>query len=440
MQLVSLEPDTVDGPKQVRQGQNIDPKLITVWGIYKNGDRKVVNIARGDITFNNHTPGPQTVKVRVKSREVSFQTEVMALRSLTIASPPRTVLFKQGNEPDPAWPGLEVRGEWDQMGSDKIDLKSCVITGFMKDQSGKQTIRVSFEGIAATFDVNVVSMTAIQIAQPPAKVDYAQGDPLNLTGLRVLGIWEGFPSEELSVTASDITGFNTNNVGVQRITVTKFNKSASFDIEVMSLTSILIEKPPTKTTYIAGEPLDLTGIMVTGNYTGANPLKKKSELIPADKLTIDGYDPNRIGNNQAVRVTVRGQTANFFVNVEAAPAQNTQSGSQQGDRGRSGRTTPAQQPQTIISVTVSPSGQSVAVGSPLDLTATVTGTNNTAVTWKVSSTSDGKGRVGNGTSINNNGKLTISANETAAILYVIATSVADNTKSGYVAVTVIKKN
>ena len=95
----------------------------------------------------------------------------------------------------------------------------------------------------------------------------------------------------------------------------------------------------------------------------------------------------------------------------------------------------------VTGVTISPANPTVAVGSPLDLSATVAGTaSNKSVTWKVSSNAAGTGAVGNGTSINNNGKLSISANETAAILYVTATSVADPTKSATIAVTVIKKN
>jgi hypothetical protein len=316
MILVNLETGTVDGPKQVRQGQAIDPKLITVFGIYKDGNKRVVPLNSGNITFNSHTPGPQTVKIRVSGQEVSFETEVMALRTLTVASPPRTVLFKMGQEPDATWPGLEVRGEWDQMGSDKIDLAVCEITGYMKDQAGKQTIRVSFEGVTATFDVDVRSMTSIQIAQPPTKLDYVQGDPLVLAGLRVMGVWEGFPAEELSVAMSDITGYNINNVGIQHVTVTKNGRSANFDVEVMALTSIEVDKPPTKTDYKFGEALDLTGIMVYGNYTGADPNKKRRELIPEDRLTVSGYDPNRIGKQQRVTVTIRGQNANFFVNID----------------------------------------------------------------------------------------------------------------------------
>jgi hypothetical protein len=114
-----------------------------------DGSQKVVSVSSGDINFNKNTPGPQLVEVRVgilTSQEVSFRTEVMALRSLIIASQPRATLFKIGQEPDPTWPGLEVRGEWDQMGSHKIELTSCEITGYMKDQPEKQSVKVTHEG------------------------------------------------------------------------------------------------------------------------------------------------------------------------------------------------------------------------------------------------------------------------------------------------------
>jgi hypothetical protein len=33
-------------------------------------------------------------------------------------------------------------------------------------------------------------------------------------------------------------------------------------------------------------------------------------------VTVSGYEPNRIGRQQRVTVTVKGQNANFFVNIE----------------------------------------------------------------------------------------------------------------------------
>ncbi|MCL2043892.1 MAG: hypothetical protein FWG89_07130 [Treponema sp.] len=319
MQLDYLEEGTATGPAQVRQGMDINPREITVWGIYKNGKRQVVSISPSNITFNKHSPGPQEVKIRVgvlTTQETSFMTEVMALQQLTVATQPRVAIFKQGQTPDPAWPGIEIRGTWDSMGSQRVDLSSCVVTGFLPNQSGRQTIRVTFEGLQTTFDIDVRAMASMEITQPPVKLDYAQGDTLDLTGLRVVGIWEGFPSEELTVTMNDITGFNSNNVGIQRVVITRNDRTAFFDTEVMALTSIVVRQEPNKVNYRIGEPLDLSGIIVEGRLTGADPTKIREIIIPIDQLTVDGYDPNRPGR-VGVTLRVRGQIANIFVNVVA---------------------------------------------------------------------------------------------------------------------------
>jgi len=312
MRLDYLEADTVDGPKQVRQGQDINPRDITVWGIYKDGSRKVVAIGNGSINFNKSTPGPQTVKVRVgvlTSQEVSFQTNVMALRSISVASQPKTTLFKAGQIPDSSWPGLEIRGEWDQMGSDKIDLKYCEITGYMKDQAGKQTLTVVYEGLQTTFNVDVRSMTSLQVAQPPTKLEYLQGDNLDLAGLKVVGVWEGFPAEDIAVTINDITGYSPNNVGIQHVTITKNGKIATFDVNVLGLTGLNITVFPTKRVYQFGEELDLSGIEVEGNYTGGLMTVSRKEPIPFEKISYTNYNPKLI-STQVVTIRVEGSAAN----------------------------------------------------------------------------------------------------------------------------------
>jgi len=310
MTLVDLDWDAVQGPKQVRQGQNISPSEVIIYGFYKDGTRKLVGISASDITFNSHTPGVQTVTVRVgvfNRQAVTFQTEVMALRSLTVAQPPRVTIFKQGQEPDPNWPGLEIRGEWDQMASAAINIRNCELTGYMKDQPGRQTIRVTYEGLAATFNVDVRRMT-LSIAQQPTKLEYLQGEDLSLTGLRVNASWEGLPSEELQISAGDVTGYNPNTVGNQNLTITKSGETVRFTVNVLGLTSFEITKYP-KLLYNVGEEFDLEGIEVRGNYTGSSTTQSRSAPISPDRLVVTNYNPNTPGT-QVVRITVAGAANN----------------------------------------------------------------------------------------------------------------------------------
>jgi hypothetical protein len=326
MTLVSVDPN-VRGPERVRQGYNIDPGLIVVNGLYKDGLMRAIPVSQGNIIFDNRTPGPQTVNVRVgfiNNQVVSFETEVMALTSLTISSQPRTTIFKLGEMPDPRWPGLEVRGEWDRMGSDRIDLARCEITGFIPNQNGKQVIQVSYEGLTTTFDIDIREMTAIKILQNPTKVVYLQDEPLDITGLELVGVWDGFPEERLNVTREDITGYNATFIGNQHITVTKNGRSATFDIDLLGLTSLQVDRPPNKETYLYGEPLDLTGMQVMANYTGRTTTERRSVVLPVEQLEATGFSPNLINERQRVTITKKGTPAGgpsgtIFVTVLLPP-------------------------------------------------------------------------------------------------------------------------
>ncbi|MDR0313847.1 MAG: bacterial Ig-like domain-containing protein, partial [Treponema sp.] len=230
MTLVAI--DTIEGPRQVRQGDDITPRDIVVYGLYKNGDRKVIsNITASNITFDKNAVGPQTVRVRSGSQAGSFQTEVMALVSLTITSQLTNTSIRQGQEMN-SWPGLAVQGEWDQMGTQNIPIPSLEITGYNGDRVGSQVITISYLGKTASFNVDVKALRSIQITQPPAKVDYFQGESLNLAGLQVTGQWDGLPDELIPLTRITTSGLPANVGQQQRVTVTVSGQTANFFVNV----------------------------------------------------------------------------------------------------------------------------------------------------------------------------------------------------------------
>ena len=91
------------------------------------------------------------------------------------------------------------------------------------------------------------------------------------------------------------------------------------------------------------------------------------------------------------------------------------------------------EPQSVVSVTVSPSTATVTKGQSLELSKTVetTGFANQAVIWSIDATAKA-----DGVTINQSGKLTIPANATVTRVTVTATSVYDNTKTGTATITV----
>ena len=137
-----------------------------------------------------------------------------------------------------------------------------------------------------------------------------------------------------------------------------------------------------------------------------------------------------VEGNESEKTTIENGFLTVAANETAATL--TVTATAVGDKTKSGTATvTVTQPATITNVTVTPDTAIVEAGGTQQFTAKVEGTGNfrEEVTWSVSGSNAG-------TTISENGLLTVADNETATTLTVTATAVGDNTKSGTATVTV----
>jgi hypothetical protein len=132
------------------------------------------------------------------------------------------------------------------------------------------------------------------------------------------------------------------------------------------LVSIAITSEPTTTAYVLGQPLDLTGLVVTGNYSDGST---KTEEVTAANVT--GFDSDTAGT-KTLTVTVKGKAAQFTVTVADADLQSLMVSS--------GTLSPAFDPgTTAYTVSVANSVTSITVtGTKNHTGATVSANNGTA--------------------------------------------------------------
>lgn len=117
-----------------------------------------------------------------------------------------------------------------------------------------------------------VTVTSISVTAP-TKVSYQLNSVFDPTGGTVTYNFSSYPSYTVSLTADMCTNFNTSSTGSKTITVsyaTFYSTfTTSFNITVTSLSTldgIVVNTAPNKTTYIAGETFDKTGMIVYGLY------------------------------------------------------------------------------------------------------------------------------------------------------------------------------
>ena len=191
----------------------------------------------------------------------------------------------------------------------------CVITPQVLDTPGTQTITIAYGGQTVTYDVTVAAIT-LSITTQPTKTDYIQGETLDLTGIVVTASATGYTED---VTAgcsfSPANGSTLSTAGTITITATYGSKTATTSVTVNAISAIAITTQPTKTAYILGDTLDLTGLVVTAT-AGAltKDVTADCSFSPADGSTLS------TAGTTTITASFGGLTATTSVSVTAVTA------------------------------------------------------------------------------------------------------------------------
>lgn len=161
------------------------------------------------------------------------------------------------------------------------------------------------------------SVTDIELKSAPAKTKYYIGEELDLSGAVITVYMENGNSEDKDVTSDMISGYDKNQLGEQTVTVTYKEKTTTFKVTVSEkpnpLKGIELKTGPSKTTYTAGEELDLTGAVLTLIYA------QGTKEIPVTASMVSGFVSAKAGT-QTLTITYEDMKTTFTVIVKERPA------------------------------------------------------------------------------------------------------------------------
>ena len=154
------------------------------------------------------------------------------------------------------------------------------------------------------------TLSSIYIASKPTKLTYAEGESLDLTGLKVEALYSDNSKKEVPEDSYTVTGFESKE-GKQTVTVTYMKKTANFNVTVTGkqLTKLEIDSAPTKTLYKTGEGLSVKGLKVRGVYSN-----NTTEVL--NEFYLDGVDGfSATAGKKKIAVVVDDLRAEFEVEV-----------------------------------------------------------------------------------------------------------------------------
>ena len=195
-----------------------------------------------------------------------------------------------------------------------ISVTADMISGFDNSITGEQIVTVTYRGSCDTFPITVIArpeVIGIELISQPDETEFRIGTEFDFTGAKIKVSYAGGKTEELDVTVGMTTGGNIHHLGKQTITVTYYGKTATFEVKVtpVAISSLKLETMPTKTEYLEGQELDLSGMVLVA------VMNNKTENQVSVGYTVSGYSSEP--GKHTVTIGYMGEIVSFEVNVKA---------------------------------------------------------------------------------------------------------------------------
>ena len=298
---------------EYKYGESLDVAGLQLEVTSSSGNKQYVTVTPSMVTgFNSNQLGEQILIITYKGKTVQYKVNVKDyVKDIEIVEPTKLV-YKLNETID--LNGGTVRAVMASgTATSPVAMTSAMITGFDSTSIGAKTLTVSYQGYTKTFGITVQDLTnSMVIKTLPNKVKYLYGQKLDLTGGTIEITKESGETEIISMTSSMVTGYNSNKLGTQTLTVTYDGLSQTFPVTVedYELNSLFIT-PPTKRNYEYGESLDLTGGKVTPKMA-SGAIKESTNMTAS---MISGFDNTKVGS-QKITVTYDGKSNSFTISVK----------------------------------------------------------------------------------------------------------------------------
>lgn len=292
------------------QELNLDGMTITV--TYNNGEKANLNIADVEIVgYDKNKTGKQIVSVIYQDKIAVFEVNVIekVVTEISISTPAKTE-YIQGQKLDLT--GVTIIAKYNDGTSNPISVENEMVSGYDANKVGKQTVVITFEGKTAAFEVEVLAkeITKMEITAP-SKLEYIEGQELDLTGASILLTYNDSSSKTISIIKDMISGYDNSKIGKQVVNVTYQNQSATFEVNVIkkAITNIEMNSLPNKVNYIVNQTFDITGatFKVTYNNDETEIITVTNEMVTIPALSSLG--------SKTVKVVYDGFETSFNIIV-----------------------------------------------------------------------------------------------------------------------------
>ena len=198
-----------------------------------------------------------------------------------------------------------------------MDAADVTVTGYNKDQLGKQTLTITYKGKTTTIEVEVLARASAD----GFETNYFVGDTYDNSKGKLKVLKDDGTYATVSLNSDEVTlkSFDSSKAGKATVTVVYNGQECSFEVTVHEVASIQL-KAPKKTKYASHESeLSLSGGYLT--VSAASP-STFSKHVPLTAEMVSGYDPSQMtyeNRDQVIKQTITidysGKQASYEVEI-----------------------------------------------------------------------------------------------------------------------------
>lgn len=328
------------------KGEEFDPTGMVVTAEYSDSTKKAVegythssivgmwtsldeeNPIAGytvDITYTEDKVTKHTTQyITMRNDEPMLAPELV---SIEITTPPTKIEYLEGETFDKA--GMVVTATYN-------DGSKQIVTDYTCSPDGELTVNTSEivitykegeitketkQSISVTAKENEKVLSEIKITTPPIKTTYEEGEEFDRAGMVVTAIYSDnteetitdytiLPARALQASDKKVTiQYTKNGVTKQVEQAITMNRQEGNLPVTKTLSEISVSNRPNKTSYIAGESFDPSGMKIIAKYSdGSTETVEDYTYSPSGAL--------KVTDTQVV-ITYKGKTTNVSITVQA---------------------------------------------------------------------------------------------------------------------------
>ena len=274
------------------KGETLDLSEGEITAYYEDKTTATIPMTSEEVQitgYNTNRLGTQTIFVRYQGKQTTFEVTVKNdVEKIEIKTQPSKTIYIKGEDLDLTNGVITAYYEDNTTENIPMTSKELQISGFDSNTLGTKIVTITYQGKTASFNVIVKNdLEKIEIKTKPSKTTYIKGEALDLTEGTIIAYYEDKTTATIPMTSKElqISGYESNTLGTKTITITYQGKTVSFNVSVKNdITGIVIKNGMTKTTYIKGEAIDLSGGVITVLYEDGSSANNDIKQITNNRI------------------------------------------------------------------------------------------------------------------------------------------------------------